>query len=405
MVILGTWKKRSLTLSIKANNLTISLQADDGAQVYSYDGEGRLWTAMRAGISYRRGLNGRVVAKWGARSGIRDRRWLSAEEARLLEEDARSMAADLINALRNGDVDLETSLDHASWTLLSRASAFDAQRYLADVAAYHRVYKPIGILPPDQYMAVVLQATEGCSFNTCTFCTFYRDRPFRIKTPLELGQHIQAVTGYLGAGMSLRRTIFLGDANALVTPMQRLLPMLEQVNRELDVERLGGIYAFLDGFSGDKKSRSDYEQLRQHGVRRVYIGMESGNDDLLRFLKKPGSASDAIQAVQTIKSAGIAVGVIFLLGAGGRAFSDRHVADTVQAITRMDLDLDDIIYFSELIESEGMPYVRDAYQAGLQPLSPAERIIQGEQIERRLHFSQAGGTPHISRYDIREFVY
>jgi radical SAM superfamily enzyme YgiQ (UPF0313 family) len=43
------------------------------------------------------------------------------------------------------------------------------------------IYKPVSILPPDQYLALVVQATEGCSYNECSFCTFYRDRPFRIK--------------------------------------------------------------------------------------------------------------------------------------------------------------------------------------------------------------------------------
>jgi hypothetical protein len=71
----------------------------------------------------------------------------------------------------------------------------------------------------------------------------------------------------------------------------------------------------------------------------------------------------------------------------------------------MPLDLDDLIYFSELVESEGMDYTRDAYQQQLQPLTSAERIGQGEEIENQLVFSDDGGIPHISRYDIREFVY
>jgi hypothetical protein len=71
----------------------------------------------------------------------------------------------------------------------------------------------------------------------------------------------------------------------------------------------------------------------------------------------------------------------------------------------MQLDMHDLIYFSELITEEGTPYTRDAYAAHLQPISSEERIAQGEAIERGLRFSRRGGTPHISRYDIREFVY
>jgi radical SAM superfamily enzyme YgiQ (UPF0313 family) len=63
----------------------------------------------------------------------------------------------------------------------------------------------------------------------------------------------------------------------------------------LDVEQLGGIYAFLDGFSGERKSPEDYAELAQRGLKRVYIGMESGNNDLLHFLKKPGRSKTFIR--------------------------------------------------------------------------------------------------------------
>ncbi len=286
-----------------------------------------------------------------------------------------------------------------------RALAFDAARSAADVAQYYDVYHPVGILPPDQYFSVVLQAAEGCSFNTCTFCTFYKDRPFRIKTPEEFRAHAEAVRHFLGDGLSLRRTLFLGDANALVIPQRMLVPLLDVAREVFDVEALGGVYAFLDGFSGQKKSVEDYATLRQRGLKTVYIGMESGSADLLQFLKKPGQPDDVIDAVRTIERAGVAVGVIVLLGAGGKQHADAHVRETVAALNAMGLDMDDLIYFSELVVSEGMAYAQDAYQAGLDPLSHEERIAQQDAIERQLRFSRDGGTPHISRYDIREFVY
>jgi radical SAM superfamily enzyme YgiQ (UPF0313 family) len=254
-------------------------------------------------------------------------------------------------------------------------------------------------------MAVVRQATEGCSFNTCTFCDFYKDRPFRIKPRDAFLEHARAVKAMLGEGLSLRRTIFLGDANALVTPMPRLLDLFEVAHQVYDVEQLGGIYAFLDGFSGEKKTAADYAALRERGLKRVYIGMETGDAALLRQLRKPGKPQDAVAAAQAMKSAGVPVGVIVLLGAGGHAYAKDHVQATVQAINAMQLDLDDIVYFSELIENEGLEYTRDAYQNNWQPLSPAERVAQGDAIEQALVFAPGGGTPHISRYDIREFVY
>ncbi len=405
MVILGEWQQQRLTISDKPNCLTVSMEGSGTTRVYSFDYAGRLWTAFVDEVSYRRGLDGKIVAKWQTGPSERERRWLPREAAAQVEEQARELAADLAKASHSPAQITGTPPSDRILSGLGRAALNSPERYCEDILRYQQVYKPVGILPPDQYMAVVLQMTEGCSFNSCTFCNFYRDRRFKIKTPGEFRQHISNVIEFLGDGLSLRRTIFLGDANALVTPMPRLLALIDEVHQQLDVEALGGLYAFLDGFSGDKKTFQDYAGLKRRGLERVYVGMESGNARLLEFLKKPGKPEDAVQAVRTMKRAGVPVGVIVLLGAGGREYAAQHIRDTIEALNRMGLDADDLLYFSELIESEGMQYTHDAYQADLHPLNSTERIAQGEQIQAGLRFLPSRGIPHISRYDIREFVY
>ena len=405
MVINGQWQGRPVTLSVKPNCLTVSVDGPLNASVFSFDCEGRMWTAMLAGISYRRGLDGKMIAKWQIATRERERRWLSPAEAHQVEESARQTATQLYRAIQAGTAEMREPLPQDGILVFERVLGFDNAHSRTDAARYFEVYKPVGILPPDQYMAVVLQMTEGCSFNTCNFCTFYKDRPFRIKRPDEFLTHARAVRDFLGAGLSLRRTIFLGDANALVSPMPLLLPLLDAVHAVFDVAKLGGLYAFLDGFSGERKTQADYQALAGRGLKRVYIGMESGSDRLLRFLHKPSKADEVVRAVRAMKSGGVAVGIIILLGAGGHQYAAGHVQDTIRAINSMPLDMDDIVYFSELVVDEGMAYSQAAYQAQLQPLTPVERIAQGEEIERGLQFSLERGTPHISRYDIREFVY
>jgi hypothetical protein len=403
MVIPGVWNGEPVSLSARPGALTVSIGNPLQADVFSYDGAGRMWTAYINGVSYRRGLDGKIVARWRAAEG-RIRRWLPRSESLEVEEQARRRIAALLEALDRGEATLSTPLPHKARLLIEKVIAFDAARSAADAARYFEIYKPVGILPPDQYMAVVLQATEGCSFNTCTFCTFYRDRRFRIKTPEEFRAHALAVRDFLGDGLGLRRTIFLGDANALVIPMPRLLPLIDIVHEVYDVNRLGGIYAFLDGFSGEKKSVQDYTALHKRGLARVYVGLESGNADLLAFLKKPGHPDDALHAVRAMKQAGVAVGVVILLGAGGRQHADAHIRDTIRALNAMPLDGSDIIYLSELVISQDMPYAKDAAQAGLRPLTHSECVEQGEAISAGLAW-KASTRPRIARYDIREFVY
>jgi radical SAM superfamily enzyme YgiQ (UPF0313 family) len=403
MVILGDWQGRPLALSLKPGSLTVSVDGPERATVMSYDRAGRLWTAFVNDVSYRRGLDGRILSKWRKPGEDRERRHLPHDEARMLETRIWSLLFSLCEAIEGEAVVWQTPFPGEAWDALQAVLAFDAEASQVDAARYFEIYKPVGILPPDHYMAVVLQATEGCSFNTCTFCDFYKDRPFRIKSPMEFRAHAEAVRDYLGDGLSLRRTLFLGDANALVIPLPRLIPLLQIVNDIYDVEALSSIYGFMDGFSGHKKSASDYAKLAELGLAGVYIGLESGHNPLLEQLRKPGRAEDVVEAAHALKSVGVAVSVIVLLGAGGAEMAEAHVRDTARVLNAMPLDGDDIIYFSELIVHQELPYAQDA--AGQGPLSHEERVAQGDAIEDLLTFRDPAYRPIVSRYDIREFVY
>ncbi|MBN1312724.1 MAG: radical SAM protein [Anaerolineae bacterium] len=405
MVILGDWEGRPLAISIKPNCLTISIDGPEEADVFSYDYAGRLWTAFLDGISYRRGLDGRMLARRRGPGNVRERRWLPDDEAAAIQEHVRKITSDIFQAIDTATAHLNTPLPQQGYVGFTQAVSFDRDQADEDVKKYHQIYKPVGILPPDQYMAVILQATEGCSFNTCAFCTLYKDRPFHLKIPEEFQEHAAAVRDFLGDGLSLRRTIFLGDANTLAMPMSKLLPFIEITHQTFDVYQLGGLYAFLDGFSGERKSAKDYAQLAARGLVRVYVGLESGNEALLKFLHKPGTPTDAIRAVQAMKRGGLSVGVIVLLGPGGNQYAQAHVADTIKALKAMRLGQDDIIYFSHLVTDESLPYVQEARQAGLQSLTPEEQVAQGNAIEKGLVFYPKTGKPIISRYDIREFIY
>jgi radical SAM superfamily enzyme YgiQ (UPF0313 family) len=404
LVHIGRWNDKTVTISQKINSLTVSIETKNETQVFSFDKSGRLWTALVEKISYRRGLNGAIVAKWSSGKEVLHRKWLDQLEQEWLLNLAHQTISTILREFNYSTHGFSPPINSTTIRELSTIAEISLEFYINDVSNYHSIYKPVGILPPDQYISVVLQLTEGCSFNKCTFCSFYRDRPFLIKSPNDFDQHITNVKNFLGNGLSLRRTIFLGDANALVVPTKKLIPLMEKIHDHLDVEKLGGIFAFLDGFSGERKSTSDYQKLRELGMNKIYIGLESGNNQLLKFLNKPGSAQDALNAVRTIKSSGISAGIIVLLGAGGKQYEANHISDTVDIINQMNLDADDLVYFSELIESEGLEYSQKAFAENLKPLSSAERQEQRRRIEERLLFSDSG-TPHISTYDIRDFVY
>jgi radical SAM superfamily enzyme YgiQ (UPF0313 family) len=136
----------------------------------------------------------------------------------------------------------------------------DWQHLSADAISFKNVYLPISILPPDQYLALVVQVTEGCNYNQCIFCDFYKDRPFRIKTNTELKEHLLKIKNYFGEGIKMRRSIFLGDANAIVIPQERLIKALRSIKNVFPQPK--DIYSFIDVFTGIKKDPAVYQSLK-----------------------------------------------------------------------------------------------------------------------------------------------
>lgn len=429
MIVRGRWRDNAYTLSLKADSLNVAVNVDT---VIVHDRAGRFYSLFKDSHHTRRSLNGQLLQKSSSDAG-RHRRWLEHNEADQLIDSAAAELRTLLDALPAPDWQWLTPPDHPTQlrdilTAIERGARFDSAAARLDAARFSDVYSPIGMLPPDQYLALVLQATEGCSFNTCTFCDLYH-QAFRVKPPDEFRRHIRQVREYLGDSILLRqRSIFLGAANALAIPMARLVPLLEIIQQECGCKHSerseaesrnarpattaaqraasaqdasAGVYAFLDAFTGTRKSVADYRVLASLGLKRVYIGLESGHDPLLRFVQKPGQAQDAIETVHAIKSAGINVGVIVLIGLGGDRFVDGHARDTVTVLNDMALSTGDLIYFSDLVEEVGTPYPLIAAQQAIRALGADERAAQRAAIRNGLNLNGA----KVSNYDVREFVY
>jgi hypothetical protein len=378
--------------------------------VYTFDRAGRLFAAWVGGRFYRRALNGRIVEKFTV--GIRPRRiayrrTLEAREADALVDRAAAAAREAAAGVGTGAVEVlwtasgPRSLEEAA-RLAQGAAAFTSAAAHADARRYGEVYRPVGILPPDQYLALVLQVTEGCRWNRCIFCAFYRDQPFRVKPLGELAEHVHQVRAYLGEGLRLRRSLFLGEANALCLPTADLLPRLALIRRSFPDGAARPMYSFMDIFTTRPKTLEEYQALRQQGLRRIYLGLESGDDALLRWLNKPQQAAHAVEVVRTLKAAGLAVGVILMVGIGGDRFATAHVEASRRLLAALPLDAGDLVYLSVLQSPPGGDYARAAREAGIHPLGDEALAAQLDALRaaaRRQH------GPRVAPYDIADFVY
>lgn len=398
----------------------------DAQTMFTFDAAGRLHGAFVQGSTLRRSLANTILEKRpGLRAGLsaRTRRYLTAAEGQTLIQQAYAVATEALARVQDmGDASLAQAQTDIL-AALTRAAAYNYDKLEQERAIYEQIYKPVTILPPDQYLALYLQATEGCSYDACSFCGFYRDRRFHVKTLAEFRAHMAAVRAFFGAAQTLRRSIFLGDANALMIPQVTLLPLLDAVNSEFAItppgltgaalrawktdhpQHLQGIYSFVDAFSTRRKTVEDWRALAARGLRRAYIGLETGDPTLLRFLGKPNTPDEAQALVVNLKEAGIAVGIIILVGAGGETFQEAHIAATTRLINALPLDAADLIYFSELMEHPTGTYKTEADLAGVRALTPDAIEEQSRRLRAGLRFWRQPDGPTISIYDIREFIY
>jgi hypothetical protein len=382
----------------------------DDALVSSWDPSGRPYALVRETGTYRRGLDGRLLWKRETTAdGPRLRRRLSASEGEAIVDAARREAEESLAVLGGPD---RPGPEGSAIAGAGRAEAARRLRQIVamdgaalrdDSARFLAASGPVGILPPDQYLALVVRVTEGCSWNACTFCRLYREVPFRWKSPGELLAHVEALRAYFGPSIALRRSVFLGDANALCLAHDRLRPLVELVARELSGAPL---FSFLDVSTGHRRTSAEWRDYAALGLRRVYLGLETGDPDLLAWLGKPGSPRDAVDLVASLHEAGIAVGVIVLLGAGGERFAAAHAQGTAEVLSAMCLGPDDLVYFSEYVDEPGFAYGRgDSGAPDLQPLSPARDAELRRAILDGLRPADPARPPRFSTYDIREFVY
>ncbi len=416
MIVQGQWHGTAYTISLKDSSLAVSIGA---REIIVYDRAGRLYSCNFDDKHHRRSLSGQILQKWSI-DNLRQRRWLDPIESDALIDRAAQRMREMIGALNSPDWNWIMEPDQPEQLIeylliIERGAQFDSEAAAWDAARFQKVYSaqggrsagsnPIGMLPPDQYLALVLEATQGCTFNSCAFCDLYQ-QPFKVKSPIEFSRHIEEVRNYLGDSILLRnRSIFLGAANALAVPMARLQPLLEIAAKEFKPKGQHdiGLYAFLDALTGMHKTVSDYVTLKQLGLRRIYIGLETGHDPLLTLVHKPGGSIDAIETVRTIKAAGINVGVIVMIGLGGNRFNDGHIADTASTLNAMHLGVGDLLYFSDLVEKPHTPYPTLAEEHSIRALTPIELAKQRQSIRAQLRFGNA--QPKISTYDVREFVY
>jgi radical SAM superfamily enzyme YgiQ (UPF0313 family) len=188
------------------------------------------------------------------------------------------------------------------------------------------------IRPPPEAYSILLQVTVGCSHNKCTFCGTYKDERFRIKDDDIILSDILFASKY----MKRQDQVFLMDGDALIIPQKRLMWILESIQEHLPWVRRVGAYANTKSIS--MKSPRELSELRENGLGMLYLGVETGDDEVRKKINKGSSAQQCLEMGKRVKNAGMKLTVTVLLGIAGKEKSLAHARATGELISAIDPD-------------------------------------------------------------------
>ena len=188
------------------------------------------------------------------------------------------------------------------------------------------------IRPPSEAYSILLQVTLGCSHNKCTFCGTYNDKRFTIKDDNIILSDIL----FASKVMKRQDRVFLMDGDALIIPQKRLMWILDRIREHLPWVKRVGAYANAKGIK--MKSADELKALRENGLGILYLGVETGDDPLLKKIRKGATAQHLINMGRKVRKADIKLSVTVLLGIAGNdpELSLRHARATGEVLSAMD---------------------------------------------------------------------
>lgn len=221
--------------------------------------------------------------------------------------------------------------------------------------------------PPSEANSFILRVTIGCAHNQCTFCSMYRDVKFRARPITEIEPIIRNTARRYP---DLRR-VFLADGNALVLSTSKLLEIIELLKAHFP--KLARITSYGGPLDILRKSPEDLLILKKAGLQMVYLGIESGDDEVLARVRKGVTGEQMIAAGQKIITAGMKLSAMLVLGLGGRELSMQHARNSARVASAINPTM---LSALTLMLHRGTPLRTEAEQDKFHPLSPYEFVLE-----------------------------
>lgn len=268
--------------------------------------------------------------------------------------------------------------------------------------------RPTIIRPPSEWMSYYLPLTSGCSNNTCTFCAYCCSQ-LQIRDLPDVKREIDALALYARSQQRLTgiadmvyvvargwdgRRVFLQDGDALVYPYPKLKEALDHLNGTFP--RLERVAAYATAQDILRRSVEELRALRQRKLGILYVGVESGHEEVLEHVCKGVGYQDLVEAGRKTKEAGILLSVTVILGLGGVKLSQEHALATAQILSDLDPDYAGALTLTLV---PGTPLYREAQRGLFHPISAFQSLEELRLIVEHSHFTSCFfSSMHASNY-------
>ncbi len=255
--------------------------------------------------------------------------------------------------------------------------------------------------PPSEANSMIFQVTLGCSFNKCSFCNMYRTKDYVERPWEEIKQEIDMAAKFYQD----TRRIFLADGDALNLPKDRMIEILDYIREKFPkLERIS-CYAMPKNIL--QRKDDDLKEIRAAGLSMLYVGIESGNDIVLKKVTKGATNKTIIQACKNARRHGYTLSCMVILGLGGKTYTKEHISDTARVLSEtspeyvgaLTLHLEDGIY-NEFMNKFGEPFlplddldVLDELEMLIASLNPSLPVIFRANHASNV-YSIGGTMPH-----------
>jgi len=228
-------------------------------------------------------------------------------------------------------------------------------------------YEGVVYRPPSEAQSLIVQVTIGCSHNGCTFCGMYKEKKFRIRDLKDILEDLQQAKLTYG----IVKKVFLADGDALVLETYKLKSILAKI-KELFPECVRvGIYATPNDIL--RKSLEELRELKEFGIGIVYLGVESGSNEILKSINKGVTAGEMLMAGRKIKESGIKLSTTLISGIGGRSKTSEHAIESAKLISAINPDY---VGFLTLMLESGTPLYEDVQKSIFHILTPEQIMYE-----------------------------